>query len=271
MMKSLKATALTMVLWLMLTACGNGTGNGSDRRVTASFPGRASVVSAVTESKGGALHLTEGTENELEVGDIATILISASPPEDFVWMCFIPDDGVVEFIPDDSVSYGLNERSGGEIWLAGDGSIRTIRIKATSSGKAVIELTVGAGEETVQTREYSITVPAEPPPVSDIRILSADTPNTMKVGEIAKILEGETPSTGYLWHYEIPADGVVEFVYEELVQNNPDNTMPGGDGRMRVITVKAVKPGETVIELVEKRGDDEGVLIKPYRIIVVTE
>ena len=97
--------------------------------------------------------------------------------------------------------------------------------------------------------------------------LVEDTRNELKTGDIATIAENETPSTGYRWTCDIPDGGIVELTSETFRRNNPGNRKPGGDGGTRHFTVKALQPGETVIQMELKRGDEVSE-IRSYHIVV---
>jgi len=86
-------------------------------------------------------------------------------------------------------------------------------------------------------------------------VLNGDGADILTMGDIAYITHDETPSTGYLWYYDITPEGVVEIVSDEHHRYR-DTDIPGGDGGLRLLGVKALVPGEAVIEMTQKRGDD---------------
>ncbi|MDR3120274.1 MAG: protease inhibitor I42 family protein [Clostridiales bacterium] len=88
------------------------------------------------------------------------------------------------------------------------------------------------------------------------RLVSGAT-TELRVGDLATIVAVDKPSTGFLWTYEITAGGdAVEILSED--EETEDNEMvgDGGDIRTLYISLKAVKPGVTVIDMVKKRGED---------------
>jgi len=89
----------------------------------------------------------------------------------------------------------------------------------------------------------------------DAIVLSWEETDTLTVGDIAYILKEETPSTGYLWYYEVMPEGVVAIVSDERHQYN-DSDMPGGDRSWRALEVKALAPGKAVITMTQKCGDE---------------
>ena len=101
----------------------------------------------------------------------------------------------------------------------------------------------------------------------DIIVLGLEETDTLTVGDIAYILKDETPSTGYLWYYEIMPEGVVEIVSDERYQYN-NSDMPGGDRSRRVLEVKALAPGEAVVTMTQKRGDEISQPVT-YEILVI--
>lgn len=100
--------------------------------------------------------------------------------------------------------------------------------------------------------------------------LVEETQHELEVGETVTIAVDETPSTGYLWSYEISDDAIVEIASEYFRSDNPFNTMPGGDGGTRYITVRALNPGKATVEMVEKRGEDEIGDTRSYHILVTS-
>ena len=98
-----------------------------------------------------------------------------------------------------------------------------------------------------------------------------DKKNELEVGETASILVYETPSTGFLWHCEIADDSILMIESEEYRKRNPFNNLPGGDAREHRIKFKALKPGETVITLTEKRGQEEIEEIREYIVVVIAD
>jgi predicted secreted protein len=78
--------------------------------------------------------------------------------------------------------------------------------------------------------------------------------NLLKVMDMARITLDENRTTGYVWHYEFTADGVVE-IFSDMYISNPQYDDRPGTGGTRYLTLQATSPGKTAIKLICKRGD----------------
>jgi len=233
-MKKLFALTLALVLALSLAAC-----------------------------EGGKITLKEDARNELKVGDTATIVAYETPSTGFRWHCTIPEGGIVELVSDTFHKKNpFNNKPGG------DAGTRYFTIKALHPGEAVIEMECRRGDDVVETRSYQIVVSGNSDPIGIT--LAQDARNELKAGDTATIIVYEHPSTGYLWYCEIPKDGIVGLVSDTFRQDDPGNEMPGGDAGTRYYTIKALRPGEAVIEMECRRGDDVEET-RSYQIVVSAE
>jgi len=213
--------------------------------------------------EGGKITLKEDARNELKVGDTAVIVAYEHPSTGYLWYCEIPEGGIVELVSDTFRQDDPgNERAGG------DGGTRYFTIKALRPGEAVIAMECRRDHEIWQTESYHIVVSGISDPIGIT--LAQDARNELKAGDTATITAYEHPSTGYLWHCEIPEGGIVELVSDMFRQNDPSNEMPGGDAGTRYYTIKALQPGEAVIEMECRHGDDI-VETRAYQIVVSAE
>jgi len=122
--------------------------------------------------------------------------------------------------------------------------------------------------KTKETSEPSATGDSvEHQPTGNIRALGGEAVDRLEVGEEALIDLSENHTTGFIWHYEIAGDGIVEVISDEYISDPNPNGVDGVGGSRR-ITIKAVAPGEASIEMVCKRADDEIAETRAYPIVV---
>ena len=208
------------------------------------------------------------TQNELAVGDVRLIILYDNPSTGFAWYYEFSGDDILEIISD---KYQPDPNPNN--W-PGVGGTRYIQIKAVGSGEAAIDMTIKRGEdEVLGTQTYKIVVsggndePSETEPEEPRAILGAEDPDELIVGEIRLIVLDENRTTGYIWYWEFSGDDILEIISDEYRQD-PAPPLMDGVGGTRYIGVKAVAPGEAVIEMTCKRSEDEVSQTRTYKVVV---